>query len=123
LVNRFSKRRIAEEAYQKARDDLRNEIHLTGRAALWAESHTTVEDVLAAVQEIKKNYDDTSEQHTGVRTFVEKLSRSVMYYGKVFDCLAQHHPEYVALVWGTMKFVLMVRQSRPRELFKVLMCL
>ncbi|KAG9190518.1 hypothetical protein G6011_08606 [Alternaria panax] len=29
-----------------------------------------------------------------------------MYYGKIMDTLAQHHPEYVALVWGAMKFVL-----------------
>jgi len=31
-----------------------------------------------------------------------------MYYGKIMDTLAQHHPEYVALVWGAMKFVLIV---------------
>jgi len=32
-----------------------------------------------------------------------------MYYGKVLDMLAQHHPEYVALAWGTVKLVLTVR--------------
>jgi hypothetical protein len=31
-----------------------------------------------------------------------------MYYGPVFDMLSQHHPEYVALAWGSVKFVLMV---------------
>ena len=31
-----------------------------------------------------------------------------MYYGKVLDMLAQHHPEYVALAWGTVKLVLTV---------------
>jgi hypothetical protein len=34
-----------------------------------------------------------------------------MYYGKVFDTLAQHHPEYVALAWGAVKLVLMVSKS------------
>jgi hypothetical protein len=32
-----------------------------------------------------------------------------MYYGQVLDMLAQHHPEYVSLAWGTLKFILMVR--------------
>lgn len=31
-----------------------------------------------------------------------------MYYSPVFDMLTQHHPEYVALAWGSVKFVLMV---------------
>jgi len=31
-----------------------------------------------------------------------------MYYGNIFDVLAQHHPEYVALAWGAMKFLLVV---------------
>jgi hypothetical protein len=30
-----------------------------------------------------------------------------MTYGQVLDVLSQHHPEYVALVWGVLKFVLM----------------
>jgi hypothetical protein len=28
-----------------------------------------------------------------------------MYYANIFDVLAQHHPEYVALAWGAMKFL------------------
>jgi hypothetical protein len=31
-----------------------------------------------------------------------------MFYSQVLDALAQHHPEYVALVWGTLKFLLVV---------------
>ncbi|EDU51595.1 hypothetical protein PtrSN002B_010849 [Pyrenophora tritici-repentis] len=30
-----------------------------------------------------------------------------MYYGKVLDTLAQHHPEYTALAWGAIKILLM----------------
>jgi len=79
------------------------------RSAIWAESHATIEEVRAAVQEVKEKYDGTSKEHTGARAWLEKLSCRVMYYGKVLDSLAQHHPEYVALAWGAMKLVLMVR--------------
>jgi len=34
-----------------------------------------------------------------------------MQYAQALDMLSQHHPEYVALVWGTLKFVLMVRNA------------
>ena len=32
----------------------------------------------------------------------------VQYYGNVMDVLVQHHPEYVSLAWGTMKFFFVV---------------
>ena len=31
-----------------------------------------------------------------------------MYYGQIMDMLAQHHPEYVSLGWGTFKFLFVV---------------
>jgi len=39
---------------------------------------------------------------------LERLSTRIICYGKVMDALAHHHPEPVALVWATMKFVLTV---------------
>lgn len=39
-----------------------------------------------------------------------------MYYGGVLDALSQHHPEYVALAWGAVKFVLMVRIRSTRRI-------
>ncbi|KAF4928390.1 hypothetical protein CGCF245_v012729 [Colletotrichum fructicola] len=39
--------------------------------------------------------------------WINGFSSRVMHYGKVLDTLAQHHPEYVGLVWGIIKFVLM----------------
>ncbi|KAH7125898.1 hypothetical protein EDB81DRAFT_201955 [Dactylonectria macrodidyma] len=29
-----------------------------------------------------------------------------MFYGQILDVIAQHHPEYVSLAWGTIKFLL-----------------
>jgi hypothetical protein len=73
----------------------------------------SVKDVVAVVETAKKDYEDNSRQqkHADMRQSLERLSSRIMYYGKVMDTLAQHHPEYVALVWGAMKFVLMVCQT------------
>lgn len=40
-----------------------------------------------------------------VRMWLTGLSEKLLYYGNIFDTLAQHHPEYVALAWGTLKFL------------------
>lgn len=32
----------------------------------------------------------------------------MLYYNGALDMLAQQHPEYLSLVWGTLKFILMV---------------
>lgn len=65
------------------------------------------------VETAKKEYEDkkSQEKHADMRQSLERLSARIMYYGKVMDTLAQHHPEYVALVWGVMKFVLTVCHS------------
>jgi hypothetical protein len=60
------------------------------------------------VETAKRKYDEKCKDHTGMRQSLEKISSRIMYYGKVLDVLAQHHPEYVALVWGAVKFVLVV---------------
>jgi hypothetical protein len=108
-IDSYSKRNVAEEAYQKAINDLKIEVRVAGGAAVWAENHATIDDIWITVQQVKEKYDDMSKEHRGARKWLEKLSCRIMYYGKVLDVLAQHHPEYVALAWGAMKLVLMVR--------------
>lgn len=43
------------------------------------------------------------------RLWLVGLSEKLMYYGNIFDVMAQHHPEYVSLAWGTFKLVFIVR--------------
>jgi hypothetical protein len=92
-------------------DDLEKELKASEETTKWANSHADAEAILEAVQEAKQKYHDESKSHSGTRAWLEKFSGRVMYYTKVFDALAQHHPEYVALAWGSVKFVLMVRLS------------
>ncbi|CAZ83654.1 unnamed protein product [Tuber melanosporum] len=42
------------------------------------------------------------------RKWLECFSTRVTYYGKILDVIAQHHPEYVSLAWGTMKLLFVI---------------
>jgi hypothetical protein len=91
-------------------DDLEKELKITNDSAAFASSHADVEAFIGVAQQARKTYDDAANHHSDSRTWLERCSSRVMYYGKVFDTLAQHHPEYVALAWGAVKLVLMVSQ-------------
>lgn len=38
-------------------------------------------------------------------------SRLMVHYSNVLDVLVQHHPEYVSLAWGALKFVFVVSNT------------
>ncbi|KAH3914234.1 hypothetical protein HBH56_100600 [Parastagonospora nodorum] len=59
-----------------------------------------LEDVVKIAQ---KDYE--SSRNKKARKWLERFSSRLIYYGNIFDILAQHHPEYVALAWGAMKFL------------------
>ncbi|CAN9197680.1 unnamed protein product [Alternaria alternata] len=101
-------RNIAAEAYQTAIEHLKNELDISLNVPVPSNFNASVKDIFSVVETAKKQYEDRSREHkhTGMRQSLERLSSRIMYYGKVMDTLAQHHPEYVALVWGAMKFVL-----------------
>jgi hypothetical protein len=109
--DRHRNRNIAAEAFQKAVDDLKNELHIADPRAAWLDGQVCIQDIVGTVERAKEQYDEKSKDHSGTRPWLEKFSSRVMIYGKVFDALAQHHPEYVAIAWGAVKFVLMVCQD------------
>jgi hypothetical protein len=88
--------------------DLKTELNIAGDSAAWVDSHADIEAILGTATHAKQTYDDLPKDHTGTRAWLERCSTRVMYYGKIFDNLAQHHPEYTALAWGAIKLVLMV---------------
>ena len=67
-------------------------------------------DTLAAVEVAKAAYEKRSRKGKP-REWLLAFSSRVMHYKSVMDTLAQHHPEYVSLVWGAMKFLFVVSSS------------
>jgi hypothetical protein len=83
---------------------------------LWLRDKADITDVQEALLLAKQTYEKRSQQ-SKARKWIAKISQRVLHYGKIMDILANHHPEYVALVWGAMKFILTV-QYQPRKFYK-----
>ena len=69
-----------------------------------------MKDVQQAALEAKLRY-DTVHKGKKVGRWLASFSSRVCYYGNIMDVLVQHHPEYVSLAWGAMKFLFVVRDS------------
>ena len=97
---------IAQDVYDKA-VELYN-VRYTNDAAKrqWIGSRNTLADVEAAVVAAKDRYEAKSQSRA--RKALGRFSSGIMYYGNIMDVLAQHHPEYVSLAWGTMKMLFVV---------------
>lgn len=106
--NRGSLSRRRLEAYVSARDYLRKELLDSKEKAQWLDGNTSMVDVASLVESKKAEYETSSEKRRVIRKHFDMMSSRIMHYGQVMDMLSQHHPEYVALAWGTAKFVLMV---------------
>lgn len=103
-------RDIASEAYHKAHAFMHKELNVS------RESHeidllacTTVQEVSAIVEQARARYETSAQGRKGALRWLGRFSARVMYYAQVLDVLAQHHPEYCALAWGSLKFILTVR--------------
>ncbi|KAH0547671.1 hypothetical protein FGG08_000160 [Glutinoglossum americanum] len=93
---------IARNAYDAAVQFFSTELTNDECKRIWLSDKTSMYDVEKAVVAVKKTYDSSKKSKAG--KWVAAFATRVTYYGSVMDILAQHHPEYVALVWGAMKF-------------------
>jgi hypothetical protein len=100
----------ASAAYETALSYITTELPLSDRDAILASRKNTVRDVQIAVLEAQKTYEVKTSKNK-VQKWLRRLSARVMYYGGILDVLSQHHPEYVSLAWGAMKFVFIVSTS------------
>ncbi|KAJ8131882.1 hypothetical protein O1611_g1744 [Lasiodiplodia mahajangana] len=67
-------------------------------------STSTLGDVFNAVLDAKRESERVSRAPR-LRECIEAFSERLLYYGNIMDVLVQHHPEYVSLAWGAMKFI------------------
>ena len=98
---------ISQSAYNDALERLREEFRHDKKAIEVLESNTSISDFKRTVEQVMADYSARHRRSRCARVLTKLLAR-VMYYGNILDLLAQYHPEYVALVWGSAKLVLMV---------------
>ncbi|KAI0534776.1 hypothetical protein GGR58DRAFT_43136 [Xylaria digitata] len=67
-------------------------------------TRSTLGDVLNIVLAAKRRYESASGG-SKLRDGLVAFSQRLLYYGNIMDALVQHHPEYVSLAWGAMKFI------------------
>ncbi|KAJ1337331.1 rabenosyn-5 [Microdochium nivale] len=65
----------------------------------------SIEDVQNTIQQAISAYEARIESSGKIRKWLHRTSEIICHYGTVLDVFVQHHPEYVSLVWGTMKFL------------------
>ena len=113
---------LAEQAFRDAQAFFSSNLSKDPRKAELARSATSLQDVQNLVRESFAKYSD-EHKHPRTRKWLQRVLSKVHHYSNVMDVLVQHHPEYVALAWGAMKFILVVRSGElPEELPGVLLC-
>lgn len=78
--------------------------------AQWLNGSNTIFDVEKAIIFAKEKYEKKSPK-SRARKWLTACSSRLMYYSVIMDTLSQHHPEYVSLAWGAIKFVFIVGRS------------
>jgi hypothetical protein len=68
----------------------------------------SLNDLNSILNDAQSKYERQHEDNK-VSKWVSKLSSRICHYCQIFDVLVQHHPEYVSLAWGAMKFLFIVR--------------
>ncbi|CAM1509903.1 Fc.00g002380.m01.CDS01 [Cosmosporella sp. VM-42] len=66
--------------------------------------HGKLEDVEDSVKEAQRRY-ETHRKHGKLRDGLRRFAQVIHHYGKIMEVFVSHHPEYVALAWGTMNLV------------------
>jgi hypothetical protein len=98
---------VACDAFDKAKAKFSSALtHDQDKVAL-INSHHTLGDVQNAVVDAARLYEARKTSPKATK-WLQALSKRVKFYGDVMDMLVQHHPEYVSLAWGAMKFLLIV---------------
>ena len=106
LTTRSTTGNIAAESYKLATLHFGSELTQDKRKVDFAERSTTLQGLEDVVKTARDNY--ASSRNKKAAKWLERFSSRIIHYGNFFDVLSQHHPEYVALAWGAMKFLFVV---------------
>ena len=97
----------AHEAFDKAKKIFLDSLRSDQQQQIFGHDSNNIEEFQAIVYQAKEAY-ERRRQKGKARQWLSSFSSRLLYYGAVLDTLAQHHPEYVSLAWGAVKFVFIV---------------
>ena len=109
-AHRPSSREMLSNVFRDAKRVFEEDIRPAGRMGQSPlDGKTSMSDVQVELANTLKHYESRPESKA--RKWLVALSERIAFYGTIFDVLVQHHPEYVALAWGTFKFIFQVNPS------------
>ena len=97
----------AREGFNKAKKVFSNSLRSDQQQQIFGHDSNNIEEFRAIVNQAKEGY-ERRRQKGKARQWLSSFSSRLLYYGAVLDTLSQHHPEYVSLAWGAVKFVFIV---------------
>jgi len=101
---------LVENAFAEAQLKFAAGLNPNGKSTNIVNSAASLEDVRAVVDQAMQKY-EAGKTGTKARKWLHSFSQRVKLYGTVLDVMVQHHPEYVSLVWGAMKFLFTVGRN------------
>ncbi len=103
---------VAQQAYNQALKFHQQEFASSDDAIPWLATSSSVHDVLDILAKTQQRYLDKKRGRWKVIaatvSWWKALSARIMQYDRVIDTLVSSHPEYAALVWGSMRFLFTV---------------
>ena len=79
---------MLSESYTSAVTLFKEKLTKSECEIIWAEKHTGIGDLQAALQEAKKKYDNRKAHQSSVRTWLSMFSSRLMYYGGILDVVS-----------------------------------
>jgi len=94
----------AREAFELAVDKFGTLLTQDARKREQLNQASSIQELQRLVTDAQKKY---AADHDGGRAkkWLVRFSKRIAHYGAVLDVLVQHHPEYVSLAWGAIKFL------------------
>lgn len=97
----------AKAAFQEAKKLFTVDLIPDGSKPMVGKNVTSMDDILQTVDGARKDY-EISRSNGKLKQKLTKFAGLLHHYGTIIEVFSQHHPEYVALAWGAMKFLLVV---------------
>ncbi|KAF3766216.1 hypothetical protein M406DRAFT_68578 [Cryphonectria parasitica EP155] len=98
-------RDIVKEAHDEAIANLKDKFRGKDEVLTWLDKSNTIEEVRDEIQQLEQKYKD-EVKFEKARNGLRKFSSVVLHYGTALDMITQQTPQYVSLVWGSIKFFL-----------------
>lgn len=99
---------IAREAFEQGISFFKKELKANQVQKDWIDDQTSQNDAFLAAETARLKYEGSQAEQGAVAKWASQLPDQIMRYSSVIDVFVSSHPEYAALAWGAIKFVLMV---------------